>query len=70
MIALLYVQAAEGPAAHRTANFAELRRQLDAPDADITLVTKRLGEAHGMYIRMASKYCRMLGSDRPLRFKL
>ena len=39
------MQAAEGPAADRTADFAELRRQLEVADADITLVNKRLDEA-------------------------
>ena len=43
------MQAAEGPVAGRTGEFAELRRQLDAADADIVLVNKRLDEAYGMY---------------------
>ena len=42
--------------ADRTAEFAELRRQLDVADADITLVNKRLDEAHGMYIWVVNKY--------------
>ena len=50
------MQAAEGPVAGRTAEFAELRRQLDAADADITLVNKRLNEAQGMYFRIVSQY--------------
>ena len=50
------MQAAEGPVAGWTAEFAELKRQLDAADADIVLVNKRLDEAQGMYIRMVSKY--------------
>ena len=50
------MQAAEGPAADRTADFAELRRQLDAADADIVLVNKWLDEAQGMYILVVSKY--------------
>ena len=37
----------EAPAASRTDGFAELRRQLDAADADIVLVNKRLDEAQG-----------------------
>ena len=45
-----------GPAADQTADFAELRRQLDVADADITLVNKRLDEAQGMYIWVVSKY--------------
>ena len=43
------MQAAEGPVAGRTGEFVELRRQLDAGDADIVLVNKRLDEAQGMY---------------------
>ena len=50
------MQAVEGPAADRTIDFAELRRQLDVADADITLVNKQLDEAQGMYIRVVSKY--------------
>ena len=42
--------------AGRTGEFAELRRQLDAADADIALVNKRLDEAHGMYFRVVNKY--------------
>ena len=38
---------AEGPVASRTDEFAELKRQLDAADADIVLVNKRLDEAKG-----------------------
>ena len=45
MITLRYVQAAEGPVASRTGEFAELKRQFDAVDADIVLVNKRLDEA-------------------------
>ena len=45
MIALRYVHATEGPTTDRTANFAELKRQLDVADADIMLVNKRLDEA-------------------------
>ena len=50
------MQAAEGPAAGRTADFAEPRRQLDVADADIALVNKRLDEAQGMYFWVVSKY--------------
>ena len=42
------MQVAEGPVASRTGEFAELKRQLDAADADIVLVKKRLDEAQGM----------------------
>ena len=38
---------AEGPVATWTDEFAELKRQLDAADADIVLVNKRLDEAQG-----------------------
>ena len=44
------MQAAEGPAANRTTDFAELKRQTYVADADITLVNKRLDEAQGMYV--------------------
>ena len=50
------MQAAEGLAADRTADFAKLRRQLEVADDDITLVNKRLDEAQGMYILVVSKY--------------
>ena len=50
------MQAADGPVAGRTAEVAELRRQLDATDDDMTLVNKRLDEAQGMYFRVVSKY--------------
>ena len=50
------MQAAEGPMADRTTDFAELKRQLDVADADIALVNKRLDEAQGMYFRLVSKY--------------
>ena len=42
------MQAAEGPVASRTGEFAELKRQLDAAVADIVLVNKRFDEAQGM----------------------
>ncbi|EMS46539.1 hypothetical protein TRIUR3_14377 [Triticum urartu] len=38
-------KAAEGPVAGRTSEFAELKLQLDAADADVVLVNKRLDEA-------------------------
>ena len=56
MIALHYVQAADGPTADRTIDFAELKRRLDVADADIVLVNKRLDEAQGMYVRVVNKY--------------
>ena len=42
--------------AGRTAEFTELRRQLDAADADIALVNKRLDEAQGMYFQAVNEY--------------
>ena len=41
------MQVAEGPMASRTDEFAELKRQLDAADADIVLFNKRLDKTHG-----------------------
>ena len=42
------MQVAERPVAGRTDEFAELKRQFDAADADIVLVNNWLDEAHGM----------------------
>ena len=42
--------------ASRTGEFAELKRQLDAADADIVLVNKRLEEVQGMYSPMINTY--------------
>ena len=39
------MQVAKGPVASRIGEFAHLQRQLDAADADIELVNKRLDEA-------------------------
>ena len=50
------MQAAEGPVASGTGEFAELKRQLDAADADIVLVNMRLDEAHGMNSPMVNIY--------------
>ena len=50
------MQVAEGPVASRTGEFAELKRQLDAADADIVLVNKRLDEAQGMYSPVVNIY--------------
>ena len=41
------MQVVEAPVTSRTNEFAELKRQLDAADADIELVNKRLDEAQG-----------------------
>ena len=50
------MQAADGPVVGRTAELTGLSRQLDAADADIALVNKRLDEAHGMYFWVVNKY--------------
>ena len=42
------MQVAESPVASWTGEFAELKRQLDAANAVIVLVNKRLDEAQGM----------------------
>ena len=39
------MQVAEAPVASQTDEFTELKRQLDAADADIVLVNQRLDEA-------------------------
>ena len=41
------MQVVDAPVASRTDGYAELKRQLDATDADIVLVNKRLDEAQG-----------------------
>ena len=43
------MQVVGAPVASRTHEFAELKRQLDAADADIELVNKRLDEAQGKW---------------------
>ena len=50
------MQVVEAPVASRTDGFAELKRQLDAADADIVLVNKRLDEAQGMYSPVVNRY--------------
>ena len=50
------MQAAEGPVASRASEFAEVKRQVDAADADIVLVNRRLDEAQGMYSPMVNIY--------------
>ena len=55
------MQAADGPVAGQTAEFAGLSWQLDVEDADIALVNKRLDKAHGMYFRVVNKYLRGAG---------
>ena len=41
------MQVVEAPMASWTDEFAKVKQQLDAADADIVLVNKRLDEAHG-----------------------
>ena len=41
------MQVIEAPVASRTDGFVELKQQLDAADANIVLVNKRLDEAQG-----------------------
>ena len=43
------MQVAERSVASRTDRVAELKRQLDVADADITLVNKRLDESQGKW---------------------
>ena len=50
------MQAAEGPVASRTGEFAELKQQPYAADADIVLVNKRLDEEQGTYSPMINTY--------------
>ena len=44
------MQVAERSVASRTDGVAELKRQLDAADADISLVNKRLDESQGKWL--------------------
>ena len=44
------MQVAECSVASRTAGVAELKRQLDVADVDITLVNKRLNESQGRWL--------------------
>ena len=41
------MQVADSPVASRTDGVAELKRQLDVADADISLLNKRLDESQG-----------------------
>ena len=45
---LICIHAAASPANAQAAQFAELKRQLDVVDEDITLVKKHLDEVQGM----------------------
>ena len=44
------MQVAERSVTSRTDGFAKLKKQLDAADADISLVNKRLDESQGMWL--------------------
>ena len=44
------MQVAERSVASQTDGFAELKKQLDAVDADISLVNRRLDESQGMWL--------------------
>ena len=44
------MQVAECSVASRTDGVAELKRQLDVADADISLVNKRIDESQGMWL--------------------
>ena len=44
------MQVAEHSVASQTDGFAELKRQLDVVDADISIVNKRLDESQGMWL--------------------
>ena len=46
------------PAADRSVEVAELRRQIGAIDADITLVNERLNESQGMSSAFLIIFCR------------
>ena len=50
------MKAADGPVAGRTAEFVELRWRLDAADANIVLVNRRLDKAQGMYSPVTNIY--------------
>ena len=44
------MQVAERSVASRTDGFAELKKQLDAADVDISLVNKRLDDSQGRWL--------------------
>ena len=44
------MQVVEHSVASRTDEFAEMKKQLDATDADISLVNKRLDESQGTWL--------------------
>ena len=60
------MQVAERSVASRTDGFAELKKQLDAADADISLVNKRLDESQGMWLL----HGRIVRELMPIPYKL
>ena len=60
------MQVAERSVASRTDGVAELKRQLDVADADISLVNKRLDESQGIVLRRG----RLVRELMPIPYKL
>ena len=60
------MQVAERLVARRTDGFAELKKQLDAADADISLVNKRLDESQGAWLL----YGRLVRELTPIPYNL
>ena len=60
------MQVAERLVSSRTEGFAELKRQLDIADADISLVNKRLDESQGMWLL----YGRLVRELTPIPYNL
>ena len=60
------MQVAERSVASRTDEFAEMKKQLDAADADISLVNKRLDESQGMRLHRG----RLVRELMPIPYKL
>ena len=60
------MQVAERSVASRTDGVAELKRQLDVADADISLVNKRLDESQGMWLLR----CRLVRELMPIPYNL
>ena len=56
------MQVAKGPVVDQTAEFAELRRQIDLVDPDVTLVNKRFDEPQSMrsYFLICLGNCKMV----------
>jgi len=60
------MQVAERSVASRTDGVAELKRQLDVADADISLVNKRLDESQGAWLL----YGRLVRELTPIPYNL